>query len=781
MTLTPRDYQTEAVEKLFEHIQQGGKSGVIQAATGAGKSLIIALIADLLKQYRALVLCHNAEVLQSNFDTYDDLDKSMYCAGLKQKCLQSRVVFSSRDSFVRVKEPPKFDFVIVDECFVAGTKVTTRSGYKNIEDVLPDDEVLAFTGFEKVKAVSAKATNEIFKLEFDDGSTIECTGNHPIFTEHGWKKASELECGWRVFCREDLHELQKKFQTEDLLVKRESNSTSKGVLEKDKILFDILCSEIRESNERYSDTKQNESNAQKNSTQTNQTRRKWTTASFTTTRSFTRIGSWLGSGVFRCNKVKAKRWISSLLQNRYCKSRKKDCDRSGWRDSHKFETNRQKEGRSAQEIRMVGISRIKCESFRTVFNLHVNGHPSYFANGKLVHNCHLVSLDKNSGYAKILDRVKPGYLLGLTATPYRSDNGPIYGDGRIFEKLLFSIGTQFLIDRKLLAPYVWPEIEKSVDVSNIKKIAGDFDAEQQARLYNEPIVAEALRRWEACNRKLSLFFCCSVDHAQLVHKCVQGSIIITGETPAYERQIIIADIKAGKYRAIINVAVMTTGVNIPAIDCVVFMRATQSASLFVQMLGRGLRTDESKTDCLVLDFAGNYERFGHPDNPMVLRKGKKKDEQAIEEMLDGLLGPVEVKSDAPTKTCGECGMVWPVAKKKCTCGKLFLSHFDVQYSDDDWITVKSAWLEERITARGVPAIVVFYATPNKRYQEWFVDGQSWQLAKKFERIKQVRAQMIEAIKIKVNEKGWPNVTSVKVKSSLPASDSSSPTALRANA
>lgn len=385
--------------------------------------------------------------------------------------------------------------------------------------------------------------------------------------------------------------------------------------------------------------------------------------------------------------------------------------------------------------------------------------PGHFA-VVIVDECHLIS--GKGSYEKILERTTPRYLLGLTATPYRMDNGLIYGTGKIFEKMIFNIGTQFLIDKGFLCPFIWPEIDKLVDVSKVKKVAGDYDSDAQGKLYDEPVVREAIKKWELFDRKLSLFFCCSIAHAELVHSMISNSVLITGKTKASDRAIIYKDIEAGRYRAIINVGVLTTGFNMPAIDCAVFMRATQSASLWVQCLGRVLRTHESKSNSLILDFAGNYERFGHPDNPMILRKGKKPDEEAIEQMLDGLMGPVTPESEAPSKECSKCGSRWPVAKRKCdNCNSLFLSHSSELFSEKEWIKVDSFYMESKSTKDMRPALVVYYLSQGKRYQEWFVDGNVWQQSKKRERMAQVKAKAIEAIKVK---EGTPFVRLVKAKS-----------------
>ena len=112
--------------------------------------------------------------------------------------------------------------------------------------------------------------------------------------------------------------------------------------------------------------------------------------------------------------------------------------------------------------------------------------------------------------------------------------------------------------------------------------------------------------------------------------------------------------KAGKVQVLVNVGVLTTGFDAPLVDCIVMLRPTASTSLYIQMIGRGMRICEGKEDCLVLDYAGNIGRHGCIDDPEI-----------------GVRKKGEGKGEAPVKTCPECETIVAAAKKVCDCGFVF--------------------------------------------------------------------------------------------------------------
>lgn len=310
----------------------------------------------------------------------------------------------------------------------------------------------------------------------------------------------------------------------------------------------------------------------------------------------------------------------------------------------------------------------------------------------IIDEAHLVPIfdpekdEPQTRYEKIFHAQNPTYLLGLTGSPYRMNGGNIFGKGKLFKEESYRISTKTLQQKGFLAPHSFPRIKELVETKRLKTKGGEFDTEEQAKAFgSDKVVIQAVREWWrlAANRKCSLFFCCSIAHSKRVEEEIKKYTTavrhVDGELGQKERERLVSDARDGKIKAIVNCAVFTTGVDIPPIDCVVFLRATKSTALFVQMAGRGLRVSPGKNDVLYLDFAGNWERFFQINDPMILEpdpvfsqiKSGTKDESS--DFL-AMLG-VEDQRKGVMKLCKECGEEVPAATKQCpSCGNLFISH-----------------------------------------------------------------------------------------------------------
>lgn len=248
-------------------------------------------------------------------------------------------------------------------------------------------------------------------------------------------------------------------------------------------------------------------------------------------------------------------------------------------------------------------------------------------------------------------------LVGFTASPFRLSSGPIYGEGRLFGGMCFETDLKEMIAAGYLAPLTTKASKVKIDISELHTRAGEFiPAEVEQAFDKDSITAAALDEALvlAADRKHWLVFASGVNHAN--HICEElnkrgvPSGCITGEMPTEERDRLINAFKAGELRALVSVMVLTTGINIPAVDCIVFLRATKSAGLWLQSLGRGMRPCEGKTNCLVLDYGQNAMRFG----PL--------DEIRAEEKIKG-------NGETPCKICKECQEVIPISVMVCpACG-----------------------------------------------------------------------------------------------------------------
>jgi DNA repair protein RadD len=283
----------------------------------------------------------------------------------------------------------------------------------------------------------------------------------------------------------------------------------------------------------------------------------------------------------------------------------------------------------------------------------------------IIDECHLVSHRAEGGYRQLLAelaQINPALrVIGLTATPYRLGHGYIIGDDALFDGLVEPVGVLELIERGFLAPLRSKITAHRIDASDVKKRGGEYVERDLAQAvdthqHNTSVVDEVIRL--AGDRKAWLFFCVGIDHAQHVAECLRTQGIsaecVTGETPKRERERIIDDYRAGRIRALTNANVLTTGFDYPDIDLIALLRPTESPTLYVQMVGRGLRPKSHTDHCLVLDFVG-----------MVQRHGPITDVTPPEKAGDGT-------GDAPVKTCPECAEIVHTSVKQCpACGFLF--------------------------------------------------------------------------------------------------------------
>lgn len=281
----------------------------------------------------------------------------------------------------------------------------------------------------------------------------------------------------------------------------------------------------------------------------------------------------------------------------------------------------------------------------------------------LVDEAHTIPESGEGRYRTFLSAMKgvnPNVrLIGLTATPFRTGSGLICKPENLLNEVCYDISVRLLIDDGYLSKLRGKSSKDSVNTDGLRIRAGEFeDAETEVLMNTEDVVrlacADILKRTE--DRKSVIVFCCSVSHAMNVQaelgKFAPDVRIITGETPKDERASTLADFKVGAFKYLVNVNVLTTGFDAPNIDCVVLLRPTASPGLYAQMVGRGLRICEGKTDCLILDFGNNILRHGPID--------------AIE------VAPVGEKPKKTVKVCPACDETLPIATKLCPiCGHEF--------------------------------------------------------------------------------------------------------------
>ena len=754
--IVPRPYQSEAVEAVYEHLRTKDNNPCVVLPTGTGKSLVLAQIAkDSVEKWngRVLILAHVKELLEQNADKIrklcPELKIGIYSAGLRSRDTTEQVIVAGIQSvYNKACELDAFDLVIVDECFPAGTLIDTPRGQIPIEDLYVGQPVRHALGVGNIEAISSRPAFEIMKLELSNGKSIECTPNHPFFTESGWCKASALAVGTCLFSREDVSRLRERFSSEYLVrseretgqmpngngleaqkilfprvpvngtpsaagkqgsgksvheLETESKDSRENVpvlrqgisssllpsatdvgigMEFATVLFNILLQESRESNVSAGSCGKNVRDAESNRSATIDSRREWEDVEFST--GTAGADSERGNGIPNLNNsATASCGSIALLQTGCGNSISPAGNTTGWREPFCKENtqNRQTDSGMAGGIRVVGITHIKLKSPRTVYNLQVAGHPSFYADGVLVHNCHLIAPEGDGMYRTFLSDMKvinPHVrVIGLTATPFRLKGGLICKPENILNEICYEAGLKEMIQQGYLSPLISRAGRAEANLANLHIRGGEFISDEVAvAMDNDALVTSACREIVELtrDRKSVLIFTASVDHCKHVAEKIQAfsgkeCAIVTGDTSPAERAEIIARFK-GEFipadlfgtpkpplKFLANVNVLTCGFDAPNTDCVVMLRPTNSPGLLIQCAGRGTRLspETGKSSCLFLDYGGNILRHGPLDMIKVKEPGSGKGGDAPAKKCPQCLALIHAGYTA----CPECGYVFP--------------------------------------------------------------------------------------------------------------------------
>lgn len=238
-------------------------------------------------------------------------------------------------------------------------------------------------------------------------------------------------------------------------------------------------------------------------------------------------------------------------------------------------------------------------------------------------------------YRALLDRVNPIELLGLTATPERSDGLELLSrfDGRVAAELRLWDA----IDQQRLAPFVYFGVHDGMDLRSVPWRRGrGYDVEGLSGLLTandsqaRQVIDQLKRRVGDVRQIRALGFCVSVTHARFMARVFRESgipaVAIWADSPDDERRAALTDLATKKVNAVFSVDLFNEGVDVPAVDTLLLLRPTDSPTLFLQQLGRGLRRLAGKSFCTVLDFVGHHRKeFRFDRRFRALLGGSRKD------------------------------------------------------------------------------------------------------------------------------------------------------------
>lgn len=261
-------------------------------------------------------------------------------------------------------------------------------------------------------------------------------------------------------------------------------------------------------------------------------------------------------------------------------------------------------------------------------NLHLNEFASDEFDYIVVDEAHHAPAET---YRKAIEHFSPDFLLGLTATPDRMDGADlsqIFGETVYECDLADAISNGWLsgVDYRLELDEL-QNLDKFLTEENENISMAQLNREFFVPKRDEEIIKLIRERSSTKNNPTTVVFCQTIGHAEHIAGLMGNAEVIHSKMPKAEQHRILKAFRAGEIMTICAVNMLNEGIDIPRTDVIVFLRVTQSTTIFLQQLGRGLRLAKGKGDVLVLDFVASAERL---DQIFMLDSSFKRQKQSIE-------------------------------------------------------------------------------------------------------------------------------------------------------
>jgi DNA repair protein RadD len=284
----------------------------------------------------------------------------------------------------------------------------------------------------------------------------------------------------------------------------------------------------------------------------------------------------------------------------------------------------------------------------------------------MVDECHQISEKDKGMYRSLIKdllQVCPFMrVIGWTGTAFFGSGVWITdAEDPLFTDIAARVSMREILDLGFLSPLTVPRTETRLSADGVAMRGGDFIVSQLAKAIDQQALvdscADELVKLGA-ERKRWFCYGSTVEHCDHIAAALNArgtpSRVVSANTPHGERDQSLTMLRAGQLRCIVNVATMTTGIDLPELDLICLMRNTRSPVLFVQICGRAMRIHPSKTDALLIDFTDSLEVLG----PVDLIKGRARGENKT--------------GEAPYKICDQCGTRNPASARECLeCGHPF--------------------------------------------------------------------------------------------------------------
>lgn len=269
----------------------------------------------------------------------------------------------------------------------------------------------------------------------------------------------------------------------------------------------------------------------------------------------------------------------------------------------------------------------------------------------------------SASYQRIVEACPDAYIIGLTATPERTDGrglGELYADMVQVQDMAWLIREGYLSRYRLIAPVEGP------DLSGVKTKAGDYDTRETEAVMDRPtITGDAIRAYrQYVDGKRCMVFCVSIAHSE--HTCAQYNSAgitaehIDGTHTDKEREAALERFRSGQTLVLCTVQLAIEGLDIPAVEAVQQLRPTQSVIVYLQLIGRGLRVEQGKPELVILDQVNNWKRHGLPDDlrEWSLDGRKKRKRKATDD-----------EPDVHIQQCHQCFSIFRKGVTECpNCG-----------------------------------------------------------------------------------------------------------------
>ena len=677
MIYTGRDYQHEAVASTLKHIEAGSKGILLALATGTGKSVIAGMLATHMETMLFIVdreeLAFQAkEKLESITQRRVALECGTEYKAFKTSPDAKFVVAMSQSLIRRLSAygPNRFDYIMEDECFPAGTMV----GGVPIETIKVGDQVESFNHesqaveYRTVVRISSRETKQLVRVVLKNGHSFVCTKCHPFFASGEYIQAIDLNSSHVLFQvnsdvsqGKTIRNFVRGVQYSDSSIGGYTPTASS--VQSEENWSDILFKGLHDGKCQEAEFRKDGENKQKVRQKTYVRTQSYATEreqgeGFTSNEGTPivsslwkrnrhdyssdynergAVGNVSGSCGRVCNSNKDEVSYAEIIRDGSVVSGKQDVYRD--RRSKSLPTGKtragQEEGRIHSWHRVDYVEVLEQTSDgefgglcpgSVVYNLEVEGNHNYFVDGYLVHNCHHSVAATRTAIRNHFTGSRA--TIGYTATPKRADGRAA---GEVYDTVAFKMDAMEGTELGWLTPFRSRVLAcNEMDLRQVKLSCGEFNqAALRLQLEKQAVVERIARQTVAiADGRQTVIFAQTVEQSKAIDRFLRSigerSTHVDGKLPKFARRDRLSRFSNCEHQFVVNCSLIEEGVDVPGIEVVAMAAPVRSTPKFIQRCGRGLRpvidltgtTPEQRRQqiagsrkpwCTVIDFIGQMD------------------------------------------------------------------------------------------------------------------------------------------------------------------------------